>query len=192
MHLGSEFYTDEEIKLFNFKSIGENVKIKKNVAMYFIENITIRSNVRIDDNSIIVASDKPITIGNYVHIASNCYIAGSEGLEMEDFSGLAPGVNIFTGSDDYSGNKLTNPTVDRQFTGGVSGKVTIGRHVIIGTNSVILPGVDIGEGSSVGAMSLVTKSLKPWGIYFGTPVKKLKDRSKKLLLLEKEFLNNVG
>ena len=190
MHIGSNFYSDDELKSFKFKSLGKNVKIKKNVAIYFVENITIKDNVRIDDNTVIVASNNSTTIGNYVHIASNCYIAASEGLKMEDFSGLAPGVNIFTGSDDYSGKKLTNPTVDRKYIGGKSGEVVLGRHVIIGSNSVILPGVHIGEGSSVGALSLVTKSLESWGIYFGAPVKKIKSRSKKLLELEKEFINN--
>jgi acetyltransferase-like isoleucine patch superfamily enzyme len=190
MHIGSNFYSDDELKSFKFKSLGKNVKIKKNVAIYFVENITIKDNVRIDDNTVIVASNNSTTIGNYVHIASNCYIAASEGLKMEDFSGLAPGVNIFTGSDDYSGKKLTNPTVDRKYIGGKSGEVVLGRHVIIGSNSVILPGVHIGEGSSVGALSLVTKSLESWGIYFGAPVKKIKSRSKKLLELEKEFLKN--
>jgi len=192
MHIGSNFYSDDELKSFKFKSLGKNVKIKKNVAIYFVENITIKDNVRIDDNTVIVASNNSTTIGNYVHIASNCYIAASEGLKMEDFSGLAPGVNIFTGSDDYSGKKLTNPTVDRKYIGGKSGEVVLGRHVIIGSNSVILPGVHIGEGSSVGALSLVTKSLESWGIYFGAPVKKIKSRSKKLLELEKEFLKNNG
>jgi acetyltransferase-like isoleucine patch superfamily enzyme len=192
MHMGSNFYSDDELKSFKFKSLGKNVKIKKNVAIYFVENITIKDNVRIDDNTVIVASNNSTTIGNYVHIASNCYIAASEGLKMEDFSGLAPGVNIFTGSDDYSGKKLTNPTVDRKYIGGKSGEVVLGRHVIIGSNSVILPGVHIGEGSSVGALSLVTKSLEPWGIYFGAPVKKIKSRSQKLLELEKEFLKNNG
>lgn len=192
MHIGSNFYSDDELKSFKFKSLGKNVKIKKNVAIYFVENITIKDNVRIDDNTVIVASNNSTTIGNYVHIASNCYIAASEGLTMEDFSGLAPGVNIFTGSDDYSGKKLTNPTVDRKYIGGKSGEVVLGRHVIIGSNSVILPGVHIGEGSSVGALSLVTKSLESWGIYFGAPVKKIKSRSHKLLELEKEFLKNNG
>ena len=191
MHVGSDFYSDDELKSFRFKSLGKNVKIKKNVAIYFVENITIKDNVRIDDNTVIVASNNATMIGNYVHIASNCYIAASEGLKMEDFSGLAPGVNIFTGSDDYSGEKLTNPTVDRKYIGGKSGAVVLGRHVIIGSNSVILPGVHIGEGSSVGALSLVTKSLESWGIYFGTPVKKIKARSKKLLDLEKEFIKNA-
>ena len=83
---------------------------------------------------------------------------------------------------------MTNPTVPRKYLGGVKGNVTLERHVIIGSGSVILPKILIGEGSSVGALSLVTKNLEPWGVYFGVPVKRLTNRSKKLLELEKEML----
>jgi acetyltransferase-like isoleucine patch superfamily enzyme len=189
MHIGEKFYSDQDLKNFGFKSIGNNVKIKKNVGIFFTENVSIGNNVRIDDFTIIVASGSDVIIGNNVHIAANCYIAGSDGFEMKDFSGLAPGVMIFSGSDDYSGKKLTNPTIPKKYTGGICGKVTLEKHVIIGAGTVILPKIIIGEGSSVGAMSLVTKSLPPWGIYFGTPAKKLRERSKELLNLEAEILD---
>lgn len=191
MHIGTLFYSVKELKQFKFRSIGKNVLIKKNVGMFFIENISIGNNVRIDDNVIIVASKKgsSVKIGNNVHIASNCYLAGSHGIEMMDFTTLAPGVLIFSGSDDYSGKKLTNPTVGKPYTGGKSGKVILCKHVIIGANSVVLPNVKIKEGSSVGALSLVNKDLNSWGIYFGIPVKKIKSRYKNILKLEKKFLN---
>jgi len=190
MHIGEKFYSDKDLKNFGFKSIGNNVKIKKNVGIFFTENVSIGNNVRIDDFTIIVASGSDVIISNNVHIAANCYIAGSDGFEMKDFSGLAPGVMIFSGSDDYSGKKLTNPTIPKKYVGGICGKVTLEKHVIIGAGTVILPKVTIGEGSSVGAMSLVSKPLKSWGIYFGTPVKRLRDRSKDMLALEQEYIKN--
>jgi acetyltransferase-like isoleucine patch superfamily enzyme len=190
MHIGTSYYSENEVKQFKFKSIGKNVLIKKNVGFYFIENISIGNNVRIDDNVIIVASNKktPVNIGNYIHIASNCYLAGSDGIEMMDFVTLAPGVMIFSGSDDYSGKKLSNPMVGRPFIGGKSGKITLCKHVIIGAGSVVLPDVIIKQGSSVGALSLVNKSLNAWGVYFGVPAKKIKKRYKDILKLEKKFL----
>ena len=66
--------------------------------------------------------------------------------------------------------------------------VFLGRHVIIGSGSVILPGCTIGEGSSVGALSLVTKNLDSWGVYVGAPARLAKARSKKLLDLEKRLM----
>jgi galactoside O-acetyltransferase len=190
MHIGASFFSKKELKQFKFRSIGKNVFIKKNVGMFFIENISIGNNVRIDDNVIIVASNKnsPVKIGNYIHIASNCYLAGSDGIDMMDFTTLAPGVLIFSGSDDYSGKKLTNPMVGNPYIGGKSGKVTLCKHVIIGAGSVVLPDVTIKQGSSVGALSLVNKDLNPWGVYSGIPAKKIKSRYKDVLKLEKKFL----
>ena len=68
--------------------------------------------------------------------------------------------------------------------------VFLREHVIIGTGSVIFPGVTIGKGSSVGALSLVSVSLDEWGVYFGVPVRKINIRSKKILTLEKDFIKS--
>jgi galactoside O-acetyltransferase len=64
--------------------------------------------------------------------------------------------------------------------------------VIIGAGAVVLPKLTIGEGVSVGALSLVNKTLKPWGVYFGMPVKRLRERSREMLVLEHEYLNEQG
>ena len=71
-------------------------------------------------------------------------------------------------------------------------EVSVRRHVIIGAGSIIFPGVDVAEGCSVGAMSLVHKSTEPWGIYLGNPARRIKDRKKDLLELEKKFLEDVS
>ena len=69
-------------------------------------------------------------------------------------------------------------------------KVVLKKHVLIGAHSVVLPGVTIGEGVSMGAFSLVKESLDPWWVYFGIPVKKFKKRSKEMLNLERNFITN--
>lgn len=123
-------------------------------------------------------------IGSHVHIAGWCYLSAGEGIRMDDFSGLSQGVRVYSMTDDYSGHHLTNPTVPAKFTGVTRGPVHISRHVVVGSGTVILPNVTIGEGSAVGALSLVTKSLDSWGVYFGCPAKRLRRRSQKLLELE--------
>jgi len=194
MHFGERFYNDEELQKAGFKHLGKNVKIKRNVGIFFAENFSIGDNSRIDDFVIIVAGPpaNKCEIGSYVHIASHCCIAGSSGFIMEDFSGLSPGVMVFTGSDDYLGEKMTNPLLPKQYIGGPHGEVKLEKHVIIGAGSVILPGCTIGIGSSVGSMSLVKKSLKPWGVHAGVPARRIKERKKDLLKLEKEFLESLG
>ena len=183
--IGEAYYSQEELLSFGFKRLGKAVKIKRNVGIYFPANLSIGDYSRIDDFCIITCNGAPCEIGDYVHIASHCVLLAKAGFTMRDFSGLSPMVTVVTNSDDYSGHRLTNPTVPRDLTGGKEGRVILDKHVIIGTQSVILPDVTIGEGSSVGAMSLVNRSLEPWGVYFGVPARRLKERSRDLLELEK-------
>jgi galactoside O-acetyltransferase len=107
---------------------------------------------------------------------------------LQDFSGLSHRVSVFSATDDYTGAALTNPMVPDSFKKVKHGIVDIQRHAIIGAHSVVMPSVTVSEGCSVGAMSFVTKSTKPWGIYFGSPAKRIKERKKDLLELEGQFL----
>lgn len=185
----NSFYTATELKSLGLNKCGTNVLISKKVSIYGASNISIADNVRIDDFCILSGN---IFIGNYVHIAAYCGLFGGEaGIIMDDFSGLSSRGVIYAASDDYSGEFLTNPTVKDEYKNIVNKHVRIGKHVVIGTNSTILPGVTIGDGTSIGACSLVTKDCDDWGIYVGIPVKRIKERSRKLLELEKNFLNNL-
>lgn len=181
----NEHYLDEELSQIPFKSIGKNVQIDKTIKIIYPEQISIGNNVRIDGFCTLIGK---ITIGSHVHIGGYCYLGGSDGIELMDFSGISQRTSIYSRSDDYSGEKMTNPTVPEDLTGVYSGKVTLGRHVIIGASSIILPNLSIGDGCAIGAFSLVTKSLAPWGIYFGVPVQFRKNRKQTLLVLEKKII----
>ncbi len=84
---------------------------------------------------------------------------------------------------------LTNPMLPDEYRNVVEEKVVLEKHTIIGTGSTILPGCILGEGTAVGSMSLVNKSLDPWGIYVGVPCRKIKDRKKNILEFEKAVIN---
>lgn len=186
------YYDDKELSLFGFCSIGTNVKIAKNCTIVGLSNISIGSNVRIDGYSTIIASGAgKLNIGSFVHIGGWSFLSAGNGITMEDFSGISQGVRMYSKTDDYSGQYLTNPTVPEEFTGAEGGPIILKKHVIIGSGTVVLPKVTIGEGSSVGALSLVNKNLEPWGVYFGTPAKRLKERSKALLNLERTLLTQL-
>lgn len=172
-----------------FKSLGKNVKISDKASIYNHDQIEIGDNSRIDD--FCVVSGKVI-IGKYCHITPMCLVAGGlPGITLSDFSTLAYGVKVFAQSDDYSGSTLTNSLVPKKYKNEIFLPVTLGRHVIVGAGTVILPGVDVAEGCSVGAMTLLNKSTQPWGIYVGNPARRLKDRKRDLLELEKQFLSEV-
>jgi len=180
------YYTNEQLEQMGFKYIGTNVKISDKASIYDHSSIEIGDNSRIDD--FCVVSGK-ITIGRNVHITPCCLVAGGEkGIIFDDFTTLAYGVKVFTQSDDYSGETLTNSTIPREYKNEFKREIIIGRHSIIGAGSTIMPGVNLAEGTSVGAMSLVLKDTQLWSVYVGIPAKRLKDRSKKLLSLEKQYL----
>lgn len=183
------YYTDERLKDFGFKSLGKNVKIAKNCNIIGVENISIGSNVRIDAFSTIIAPGNGfLTIGSYVHIGGYSALFAGCGIEMSDYSGLSQGVKIYSKSDDYSGEFMTNPTVPASLTGVVEGLVLIGRHVIVGSQSIVMPGIKMSEGTALGANSLLTKNTDEWSIYFGSPAKKIKNRKRNPLDLEKNLI----
>ncbi|NND22625.1 MAG: hypothetical protein HKO14_11095 [Silicimonas sp.] len=84
---------------------------------------------------------------------------------------------------------MTNPTVPDTYKREIKEAVRIGRHCIIGTGSIVFPGVNMADGCSLVAMSLLTADTEEWGIYVGVPAKKVKDRSRELLKLEREYLS---
>ncbi len=182
------YFETNELRHFGFKSVGDNVKISKNTTIIGLENISLGSNIRIDGNVVIAAYSGSLILGNYIHIGSGCYLGCGGGITLCDFTGLSQGISIYSGTDDYTGKFLTNPTVPHNYLNIKLAPVILKKHVIVGSGSVILPGVTIGEGSSIGALSLVTKSLEDWGVYFGSPAKWLKARKKDILKLEERLL----
>lgn len=166
-----------------------NVKTFEYTKIIGIENIEFGEYIIIDDFVLIYAKEK-IKIGNYVHIASFTSISGGGEFVMEDFSGLSSGCRIITGSDDFKGEGLGNPTIDSRFRNVETGKVHISKFAIIGTNSVILPNVCIGEGATVSAGSVITKDLEPWGIYIGN--KRIGWRDKEAVLQNFETFMKVS
>jgi acetyltransferase-like isoleucine patch superfamily enzyme len=180
------YFSENELSSLGFKSIGRNVKISSKASIYDPGRIEIGDHSRIDDFCVISGK---VTIGRNVHIAVFCNIAGGEkGVFIEDFAGVSYASQVFSQSDDYSGAFLTGATVPARYTKVTRAPVVIRRHSIVGASSVILPGVTLEEGSSIGAMSLVTRSTEPWSVYLGIPARKIKDRARDMLDLEAAYL----
>ena len=180
------YLTQEALEEMGFKQLGKDVLLSDKASIYNPESIEIGDYSRIDDFCVLTGK---IRIGRNVHVTIYCNIeGGTEGIHLDDFSGLAYRCTVISQTDDYSGRSMTNPTVPEQYKKESKQAVYIGRHCIVGTNSLIMPGVNLAEGTSVGAMSMVTKSTEPWSVYFGIPAKKLKNRKQDLLELEKQFL----
>ena len=183
------YYSDRELSDLGFKFLGKNVKISDKASIYDADQIEVGDNSRIDDFCVISGK---IRIGKFVHIAPFCLIAGGEkGVFLDDFSGLAYHVLVFSQSDDYSGRSMTNPTVPDAYKQEKKARVSLGRHVIVGAGSIVMPGVEVAEGCAVGAMTFVHKDTLPWGVYFGNPARRIKERKKNLLELEDKLLADL-
>jgi galactoside O-acetyltransferase len=168
------------------------VKIWPQAKLANPATISLGHRVIIDD-FVLIISGTETSIGNFVHIAAFTSITGGGRFVMEDFSGLSGGVRIYTGNEQYGGQCLTNPTVPAPYRIAERGEVIIRRHAIVGANSVILPGVTIGEGAVVGACSLVTKDCAPWSVNLGVPARPIKTRpSAGILRLEQELLRRFN
>lgn len=182
----TSFYSRDELDGIGFAEVGQEVFISRKASIYGAENMRIGNHVRIDDFTVLSGK---ITIGDYVHIAVfTSLFGGNAGIDIGDFANLSSRIAVYALTDDYSGEFMTNPMVMEKYKNTIEHGVTIGKHVIIATGVTVLPGVTLGEGSAVGAMSLVKENVEPWAIAAGIPARRIKARSIRLLKLERQFL----
>ncbi|MEN6308502.1 MAG: acyltransferase [Anaerohalosphaeraceae bacterium] len=186
------FLGETELKQIGFRYLGNNVKLSDKTSIYNPSSITIHDNARIDDFCILSAGHGGIEIGRYVHIACYCSLIGSALIRLGDFVGISGRTSIYSSNDDYSGQYLTNPNIPDQFKNVTNDEVVLEKHALVGVGSIILPGVHMGQGAVVGAHSLVKKDCESFMIYVGNPAKPIKERSRKLLELEKQFTEHPG
>lgn len=177
----------EAIEALGFLSVGKNVQISDRASFYGAGRISLGSNIRIDDFCVISAGTGGITIGNHVHIAVGAVLIGAGTITLCDFVGISSRASIYSSNDDYSGAAMTGPTLPGEFTNVRHADVFMGKHVIVGSGSVILPGVTLEEGVAVGALSLVHKRCEAFGIYAGNPARRIKERKRDLLELEQRL-----
>jgi len=187
------FLTEQQLSSMGFAELGSNVLISDKASIYGASRIKIGSNVRIDDFCVLSAGKGGIDIGSYIHIAVYTSLIGTGKITLSDFCNISSKVAIYSSNDDYSGEYMTNPMVPDNYTNVMHADVFLGRHVIIGCGSVVLPGVTLHEGAGVGALSMIEKDCESYGIYVGVPAKKVNMRNRGLLDFESLLLlkNNI-
>ena len=179
--------TEQEIERMGFAFVASDAMLSAKASYFNCSQIAIGSRSRIDDFAILSAGDGGITIGSNVHIAAFCLLAGKSEIRLDDFSGLSSRVSIYSSSDDYSGAALTNPTVAKEFTGVRSATVHLGKHVVLGSGSVVLPGTHFGEGAALGALSLANGKYEAFGVFAGVPARLVRDRQRGLIEKERQY-----
>jgi|688.fasta_scaffold322747_1 acetyltransferase-like isoleucine patch superfamily enzyme len=186
------YYTEAELAGLGLASYGRNVRLSTKASLYNPSAISLGNDVRIDDFCVLSAGPGGVAIGSFIHVAVYSSLIGAGRITLEDYSNISSRVSVFSSNDDYSGEHLTNPTIPGIYTGISSAPVTIGRHAIVGSGSVVLPGVTIGEGAAIGALSLVKRDCEAFTIYAGNPLRRLRDRSRRILELENLHQSRVA
>lgn len=170
-----------------FSAVGENALISDRASFYNCPAIRIGNHVRIDDFCVLSAGAGGIALGDFIHVAVYSLMIGAGAIALADFSNISSRVAIYSSTDDFSGATMTNPMVPSEFTGVSSEPVRIGRHVVVGCGSVVLPGALLEDGVAVGALSLVKGRCEAFGTYAGIPARRIGERSRALLAVEREF-----
>lgn len=186
------FYTPDELAAKGFRYMGTGVLVSRLASIHGASRISIGDHTRIDDFCLLSAGEGGIEIGAYAHLAAMCSLIGKARIEVGDFCGVSGKAAIYSSSDDFSGEWMTNPTVPVRFTRVQSAPVSMGRHSVVGAGTVVLPGSIIGEGVAVGALSLVKGDLEAFWIYGGTPAKRLRPRARTLLELEARMASDAA
>jgi len=140
-------------------SIGKNFHCGLRVRLWAKNTLVIGDDFYIGRDSFI---ETDCIIGNQVIFANHVAVVGRYDHHFQEV-----GVPIRLASEirniDYSWK-------------GIDLLTTIGHDVWVGYGSIILGGVNIGNGCIIAAGSIVTKDLDPYWIYAGSPAKKIKKR----------------
>lgn len=171
----TSFFSIEEIRALGFRDIGNNVKISRLISVYSPNQITIFDNTRIDDFCIL-SGGSGLSIGKHVHLSAGVTILGNGKISIGDYSSISVKTSIFSSNDDYSGQFLTNPTVPNEYRNVHTDLVSIGKKVIIGAHSVVLPGTVCEDNTAFGAFTLLKGQYPKDSTYAGIPAKKIKER----------------
>lgn len=186
------FYSPDELAAKGFRHVGRNVMLSRLASIHGASRISIGDHTRIDDFCLLSAGEGGIEIGAHAHLAAMCSLIGHARIGVGDFCGVSGKASVYSSSDDFSGEWMTNPTVPARFTRVHSAPVSMGRHSVVGAGTVVLPGSIIGEGVAIGALSLVKGELDPFWIYGGTPARRLRPRSRVLLELEAQMARDAA
>ena len=150
------WFFKRKVQMQQFIACGKDVFISR--GCYFSNNtITLGCDVYIGQNCRFQSTNSKIFIGNHVMFGPNVSIHGG---------------NHRT---DLVGRYMKSVRLDEK-TPADDVDVVIGNDVWVGANAIILKGVNIGEGSVVGAGSVINQDIPPYNIVVGSKSQKVFER----------------
>jgi acetyltransferase-like isoleucine patch superfamily enzyme len=121
---------------------------------------------------VFIYSPHKLSLGRNVGIASHTQMNAAGGIEIGDDTLIGPGCTIWSVN-----HRFRDVKTPIRLQGYDAEKITIGRDCWIAAQVVVLPGVQIGNGSVVAAGAVVTRSCEPGSILAGVPAKSVGTRS---------------
>ena len=100
-------------------------------------------------------------------------------------------MRILTGTDVLKAGCLNNPTVPDGIRAVSRSYTSIGSFSVLYTNSIIFPGVCVGEGAVASAGAVVNKDLEPWVVYSGWPLVPVRRRDPEDVLATAKRVCNI-
>ncbi len=162
-----------------FGKLGKNSLIDVGVEVSGEENVYIDEYTWIDSYVRMNCIFGELHIGKRIHVAPNCILSAGGGLTLEDYVGLAPGVQIHTNSEaPMDGKRMSGPMIPERYKAFVRKPVLVKRDAFLGAGCIVLPGVTIGEGAVVAANSVVNRDVADWTIVAGSPARPVSKREK--------------
>lgn len=175
--------SDEMTEYMGNNVVNKLKKCGKDVIIYPMAKITHPDMVSIGDYSricdfcLLHPAGGGLKIGRYCDFEPYAQIWGAGNLQIGDFVDVGPGAIIMSQGYEYRTCGIMVGTVEQQHEKTIFTDLTIGDHVYIGAHVTILHTVhNIGEGALIGAGAVVNRDLDPWGVYVGTPCKKIGER----------------
>lgn len=157
--------------------------IKGNNVVQFIKNTTTRPNIIVGDYSYYDArngesfEDQVLYhydfFGDRLVIGKFCAIAPGVTFIMNGANHRMDGISTYPFNIFGEGWEKHTPTLNQL---PFKGDTIIGNDVWVGMDTVIMPGINIGDGAIVAAKSVITKDVEPYTIVGGNPAQKIKER----------------
>lgn len=157
-----------------------------NTTIHSLAKVIGENCLFIDDYAVIsdfcfILCGKYTRIGKYSRLAPYSMITGGGETFINDYVDISYGVKILTGSDDIYNGYLSLPNVPAEKRNITRQRVEIHTYAYIGINTIIYPGVTIGEGALTEPNTIVKENLEPWTIYGGADCRKLGKRKRTVL-----------
>jgi dTDP-4-amino-4,6-dideoxy-D-glucose acyltransferase len=167
------FLTRSELAAMDFATCGNPVLIDDRASIYGSTRIRMGSHVRIDATALLSAADGSIELGSYVHISAAAQVYGGGTVVIGDCVSVSPRASLLSVTDDFQGAFLTGPLVPDSLRNVLEAPIECEMYSVIGSGAVVLPGVRIGRGASIGALSLVKEDVPAGAIMAGVPARQI-------------------